>query len=181
MNIVGKVLGVSMDVEKAKQDGSTYVVHLLTLKTEKGFKEISIFGNSPVAKKSDSLLRSLTDKDTVTVKMEQKGKFMNATEITKGAVEEVKSDDKKFVKSGYDTAGAIKGNAVTNGVHLAIARHGKDATKDHIEAAALEVLSVHKKLEGISLDDLRLTPKAKSTVRTEAVDVDDVSIGNNPF
>ena len=49
---------------------------------------------------------------------------------------------------GYDVQGAIKGNSVSNGVLIAIARHGCDVTIEQIEHAAREVLELHARLDG---------------------------------
>ncbi len=46
-----------------------------------------------------------------------------------------------------NTKGLIKGNSVTNGIQLAIARYGKSVTTQEIINCAREVLSVHKALD----------------------------------
>jgi hypothetical protein len=155
MQFSAKLVDIELSVEREKSNGAgSFVAHVLTLKGDKGFQEIVLPVKGPVARKTEKLLKTLKKDDTVTIVKEKDAadKYWNVTDILKGAQEAANepksagsSSYSKSKGTNYDKQGAIKGNAVTNGVQIAIAM--EDTSEDNIVEQTLKVLRVHARIE----------------------------------
>jgi hypothetical protein len=100
-------------------------------------------------------LKKIQGGDKVKMVLVKKGDFTNVQSIEKVAADYVASRQPSISssgKGGYDVSGQIKGNSITNAVHLAIA--SGDTSEDGIYKEALKVLAVHARLEGVDIKKL---------------------------
>lgn len=162
----GKVIGIKLNTQKTSSAGKPFMAHLLKINTDTGEETFTIAVKMPPAKFVEKLAKG-DDVEVMTG-----GQFNSVVKVSKAGFQKKEYGGKSsfgssFPKKEYkdNTAGMIKGNAVSNGVALAIARHGSETTLAHIEEAAREILLLHAKLENEQL------PKVDSLNETKQDDV----------
>ncbi len=151
----GILIATKFNVEKEKKDGSgSYKVHIVKAEVNGNEKDYSIFANSNLGKQVFSALKGVKSGAILQIETEQNGKFENVTSITNAgglssSAEACSVNTSKYEPRKNDdyVKGVIKGNSVTNGVTLAIARFGKDVTQDQILDCAREIMEVHEALD----------------------------------
>lgn len=142
---------ITHNVELTSKAGKPYFASILDVKKEDGTsKSLTL-----VLKELKEKAKELQEGDFIEIKYVKDGAHFNIADIGKalGSSSPAKKFEKKSFNSSstFSVDGVIKGNSITNGVSLAIARHGKDTTLDHIRKASLEIISLHKELEGLKI------------------------------
>jgi hypothetical protein len=172
MQFTSKVIDVKMSQTLKKKDGGEYPAHVLILDGDKGIQKLQLHAKFGIGATKKAVIAKLKAGDLVTVTKEKKGEFWNVTDIDAGSVASSTTNVASATtgKGSYDVQGAIKGNSVTNGVALAIARHGKNTTAKHIQEAALEILEIHRALDKA---ELPTTASNDKTIASKTVDDDD--------
>jgi hypothetical protein len=140
---------ISSNVKLKSKEGKDYTVSILeVLREDKTNKTIKIFEKDLIKK-----LNGFKKGDLIDLKYTKDGEYFKLVDIVNAAM--LSSPHKSFeTKPAFSTDGVIKGNSITNGVALATARKGNKTTLDDIREATMEILSLHKELESMTLSSL---------------------------
>lgn len=168
---------ITHNVELTSKAGKPYYASIIDLKKEDGTdKSLQL-----VMKELKEKAKGLKEGDFIEIKYVKDGAHFNIADLYKttdapSTTTTNKFSNRKFTPSTstFSVDGVIKGNSITNGVALAIARHGKDTTLDQIRKATLEVISLHKELENLKISATTTTEKKSLS---DAEDLDD-SVGD---
>ncbi len=139
--------------------------------TTNGKETTALFGSKYRTKEIQEVLGNLEAGDLVKVVLKKNDKgFFNPSTISKlSALPAPKASGggKTFQNTGnktttaYDSTGPIKGNAITNAVQLAIARHGNKVDLEDLKSAFDEIIELHTYAETKDINTL-LHPKTES-------------------
>lgn len=173
-------------VRKEKVDSPFAGIKVIYNMSSSGKEAYTLLGTKTLQGNTElsSVIKGLTEGVKIKVDQEQKGQFFNTTGISVVTEfpEAPKSSfgGKPFTKasSGYDTAGAIKGNIVSNAVQLAIGRTGGNADLDDLRKAADDVLELHRYAEkldvaGVKDSKVEVTKEVKKTAKAVKLEADD--------
>jgi hypothetical protein len=182
-----KVISIDLDTEIEKKDGGTYrgAQVIFTVGGKPGTKAVTQKGLefNPELKKD---LKSFKTPGEAVLILERKNGFNNLKRlVTPDNIPTNISSTRKSPavtvtsksSGGYDVQGAIKGNAVTNGVQIAISQG--DTSLANIVKNAKIVLEAHKVLDN-AVEEVKEEPvkteskKAKIVTVEEDVDTDDL-------
>lgn len=168
IDFTGKLTGLQLNTDQVTKAGKEWKAHKLRVVDSDGeVKTYAVSTKAAPAKFIEKL--EVGQQVTVTVG----GQFNSVVKVSAaGATAGRKPSFTPSAKPAFkdNTQGMIKGNAISNGVQLAIARHGKGATLAHVKEATLEIISLHLELEAQSLSDAVNTtaeeaPKAARTAK----------------
>ena len=155
--LVGTIAFVERNIQVPKRTGGSYPGTIVTYQTASGMRNTQAFTtktlefNQELAADIEALLPG--QEVTFCWRKNDKG-FKDYVSIKQGASAAPTTQGSTATTSyssrsgGNDyTTGAIKGNTVTNAIHLAVARHGAKVTNDQLIAAADDVLYLHAYVE----------------------------------
>lgn len=170
----GKVAAIKLNVPKTSSGGKSYTAHLLKLSTSEGEEVFTISSKMPPAKYVEKL--KVGDDVTITTG----GQFNSVVKVSNNSFKKSFGDSSSgsgYKKKEYkdNTQGMIKGNSVSNGVALAIARFGKGVTIEQVEIAAREVLELHKRLDNEDTPIFSTSGVNEATVFDDQADADPFS------